>query len=122
MCDSCPGGPDSLKNHISSIESLAQMDTTATRIIKSHLQFSFLPPNLVSTGCKVRSLFSQNPSRRLLQVMYIARNPKDVIVSMYHLQRNSHGREFVGSFEEFFNYFLSDLSKSNTVRLPFFGF
>jgi hypothetical protein len=94
LCDSCPGGPDSLKNHISSIESLAQMDTTATRIIKSHLQFSFLPPNLVSTGCKV---------------MYIARNPKDVIVSMYHLQRNSHGREFVGSFEEFFNYFLSDL-------------
>jgi hypothetical protein len=43
-------------------------------------------------------------------------------VSMYHLQRNSHGREFVGSFEEFFNYFLSDLSKSNTVRLPFLDF
>ena len=46
------------------------------RLIKSHLPFEFLPPKLLDT-CKV---------------VYVARNPKDVAVSLYHHYINLPGQ------------------------------
>ena len=45
------------------------------RLIKSHLPFEFLPPKLLDT-CKV---------------VYVARNPKDVAISLYHHYLNLPG-------------------------------
>lgn len=43
------------------------------------------------------------------QVVYVARNPKDVAVSYYHLHRLMKNLDFKGNFEEFWNYFKNDL-------------
>lgn len=37
----------------------------------------------------------------LLQVVYVARNQKDVAVSFYHQQRLVKSAEYVGSFREY---------------------
>ncbi|XP_025837213.1 sulfotransferase 1C4 isoform X2 [Agrilus planipennis] len=64
------------------------------RFIKTHLPFSLLPPDLLRTGCKV---------------IYVARNPKDVAVSYYHLNRLFITQGFNGNFETFWNYFENNL-------------
>jgi len=70
-----------------------QLDALASpRVIKSHLPLYLLPPKLVDT-CKV---------------VYVARNPKDVIVSFYHHHRLIPLHDYHGDFEEFANYFLND--------------
>jgi len=74
-----------------------QLDALASpRVIKSHLPLYLLPPKLVDT-CKV---------------VYVARNPKDVIVSFYHHHRLIPLHDYHGDFEEFANYFLNDESKT----------
>ena len=61
------------------------------RVIKTHLSFDFLPSNL-SERCKI---------------IYVARNPKDTVVSFYHhLKRKS---DFLGNFKEFTKYFKEEL-------------
>ena len=50
--------------------------------------------------------------RWLIQVVYVARNPKDVIVSFYHHHRLIPLHDYHGDFEEFANYFLNDESKT----------
>ena len=59
------------------------------RVIKTHLPFEFLPPQLLDT-CKV---------------VYVSRNPKDCAVSFYHHNLNVRSHGYVGSFEEFLQYF-----------------
>jgi hypothetical protein len=41
------------------------------------------------------------------QVIYVARNPKDAVVSYYHHHRLWNG--YVGTFEDFFDAFLADV-------------
>ncbi|XP_022188003.2 LOW QUALITY PROTEIN: sulfotransferase 1C4 [Nilaparvata lugens] len=65
------------------------------RFIKTHLPFSLLPPNLLDSGCKV---------------IYVARNPKDVAVSFYHLNRLFKTQGFIGDFAKYWDYFERNLS------------
>lgn len=44
-----------------------------------------------------------------LQVVYVARNPKDVAVSFYHLSRLYRTIEFTGDFPQYWDYFEKDL-------------
>ena len=63
------------------------------RLIRPHMPFYLLDPNLLDT-CKV---------------VYVARNPKDVIVSYYHHHRlfpNVHG--YLGTLEQFAQNFIND--------------
>ncbi|XP_043273832.1 sulfotransferase 4A1-like [Venturia canescens] len=64
------------------------------RFIKSHFPLSLLP-GILDTGCKI---------------IYVARNPKDVAVSWYHLNRAISTQGYEGNFEEFWNYFRNDLT------------
>lgn len=65
------------------------------RVIKTHLPFSLLPPSVLE---------------KRSNVIYITRNPKDVAVSWYHLNRyvNNHG--YVNDFAQFWDYFERGLS------------
>ncbi|CAA9998126.1 unnamed protein product [Nesidiocoris tenuis] len=63
------------------------------RHVKTHLPFSLLPPKLLDT-CKV---------------FYVARNPKDVVVSYYHHNRHVKLHDYTGDFETYWNYFKNDL-------------
>ncbi|XP_018564737.1 estrogen sulfotransferase isoform X2 [Anoplophora glabripennis] len=69
-------------------------EMSGRRFIKTHLPFSLLPPNLLEVGCKV---------------IYIARNPKDVAVSFYHLNRSIRTQGYVGDFPRYWNYFENNL-------------
>ena len=61
------------------------------RIIKSHLPFELLPPNLLDTA----------------KVVYVCRNPKDTCVSYYHHIDNMLKLmyQFKGSFDQFTDCF-----------------
>ncbi|KAK3884511.1 hypothetical protein Pcinc_011228 [Petrolisthes cinctipes] len=60
------------------------------RIIKTHLPFTHLPPNLLET-CKV---------------IYMSRDPRDVCVSYYHFCRLIATYQFEGSFNDFVQSFI----------------
>nr|CAH0099007.1 unnamed protein product [Daphnia galeata] len=62
------------------------------RVIKSHLPFYLLNPKLLDT-CKV---------------VYIARNPKDVIVSYFYHHKLIEFHNFTGDVEKFAQYFMDD--------------
>jgi len=60
------------------------------RTIKTHLPFSLLAPSLLDTA----------------KVVYVVRNPKDVVVSMCHHQRIIKNVGFKGTFEDYIQLFL----------------
>ena len=60
------------------------------RVIKSHLPFEMLPPNLLDT-CKV---------------IFVSRNPKDCCVSYYHHYGNFPGYAWNGNFQDFAKMFI----------------
>lgn len=62
------------------------------RTIKSHLPLSLLPQDMTKTS----------------KVVYVARNPKDVVVSFHHHCRMFKNHNYVGSFEDFVQYFVND--------------
>ncbi|XP_026277572.1 sulfotransferase 1C4 isoform X1 [Frankliniella occidentalis] len=64
------------------------------RFIKTHLPFTLLPRNLLNSGAKV---------------IYLARNPKDVAVSFFHMNRLILTQGYTGDFETYWNYFQNDL-------------
>lgn len=82
------------------------------RFIKTHLPFSLMPLSVMNERAKV---------------VYVARNPKDVIVSYYHLSRLYRTTGYVNDFEQFWNYFENDLGKISfnyycIIIISFFGF
>ena len=87
-----------LKTMSNSIETAQNMKSP--RVIKSHLPFEMLPPNLLDT-CKV---------------IFVSRNPKDTCVSFYHHAKNieesntMENGEFNGTFADFAETFLSRFS------------
>lgn len=86
------------------------------RFIKSHFPFSMLP-GLLDVGCKVITLkkmeefISKSFVTLFSQVVYVARNPKDVATSFYHLNRSIKTQGYIGDFTTFWNYFENNLSK-----------
>ncbi|XP_076232704.1 sulfotransferase 1E1 [Calliopsis andreniformis] len=73
-------------------EVLAKMQSP--RFIKSHFPFSLLP-GILETGCKI---------------VYVARNPKDVAVSWYYLNKAIKTQGYTGDFETFWYYFQNNLT------------
>lgn len=67
------------------------------RFIKTHLPFSLMPPSVMNKQAKV---------------IYVARNPKDVMVSYYYLSRSFRTTGYVNDFERFCEYFENDLGKN----------
>ncbi|KAG5673429.1 hypothetical protein PVAND_003477 [Polypedilum vanderplanki] len=82
------------------IETLAQpgykffTEMKQQRFIKTHLPFKLLPKSIAEKRAKV---------------VYVARNPKDVVVSYYHLNKLYRTQGYVNDFQTFFKYFINDL-------------
>lgn len=51
------------------------------------------------------------PSRRPPQVIYMARNPKDLVVSYYQFHRSLRTMSYRGTFQEFCRRFMNDKRK-----------
>ncbi|KAK7081669.1 Sulfotransferase 4A1 [Halocaridina rubra] len=62
------------------------------RTIKTHLPISLFAPSLLDTA----------------KVIYVVRNPKDVLVSYYHHVQLFIAMSYVGTLDKFVEYFLND--------------
>ncbi|KAG4068854.1 hypothetical protein HA402_005002 [Bradysia odoriphaga] len=70
---------------------LAEM--TSQRLIKTHFPIKLMPHDVLAKGCKI---------------VYVARCPRDVLVSLFHFSKVA-GYSYVGNFEEFVDFFMKDL-------------
>ncbi|CAL8405381.1 unnamed protein product [Arctogadus glacialis] len=68
-------------------------ELTSPRLIKSHLPYRFLPAAMHSGEAKV---------------IYMARNPKDLVVSYYQFHRSLRTMSYRGTFQEFCRRFMND--------------
>ncbi|XP_068615721.1 sulfotransferase 4A1 [Brachionichthys hirsutus] len=68
-------------------------ELTSPRLIKSHLPYRFLPAALHNGEAKV---------------VYMARNPKDLVVSYYQFHRSLRTMSYRGTFQEFCRRFMND--------------
>ncbi|XP_078000468.1 sulfotransferase 4A1-like [Glandiceps talaboti] len=68
-------------------------DMKSPRLIKSHLPVKLLPIGVRQNQCKV---------------IYVARNPKDVMCSFYDFHRMVRMVNYKGTFNQFFNRFLNN--------------
>ncbi|XP_063609965.1 sulfotransferase 1C4-like [Penaeus indicus] len=66
--------------------------TPDPRTLKTHLPFSLFAPSLLEK----------------VKVVYVARNPKDTVLSYLHHHKLFRAQSFVGSLETFVDYFLED--------------
>jgi hypothetical protein len=73
---------------------IAALPHDEQRFIKTHLPFKLLPPSVMEQRAKV---------------VYIARHPRDVVVSYFHLNKLYRPLGFVNDFESFCEYFMNDL-------------
>jgi sulfotransferase len=69
---------------------------TSRRFIKTHLPLCLLPPSVFQVNAKI---------------VYVARNPLDVVVSYYHLNKLWKTQGYQRDFEQFYNYFERNLSE-----------
>ncbi|KAJ8722503.1 hypothetical protein PYW07_003683 [Mythimna separata] len=77
---------------------LSQADSP--RFVYTHLPISLLPPSLLDTA----------------KVVYVARDPRDVVVSFYHMNRLHKLLGYHGDFKTFWNFFIS----SSIYWTPYF--
>ena len=77
-----------MKAMIETVDYTANMKSP--RVIKTHLPFEMLPPNLLDT-CKV---------------IFVSRNPKDCCVSFYHHHGNFPEYQWKGDFQDFAKLFI----------------
>ncbi|XP_046448153.1 sulfotransferase 1 family member D1-like isoform X7 [Daphnia pulex] len=73
-----------------SVEKLEQMPSP--RVLQSHLPFQLLPTRLLNTA----------------KVIYVARNPKDAIVSFFYFHKLVKLCYFSGEMEQFVDYFINN--------------
>ncbi|KPJ06275.1 Sulfotransferase 1C4 [Papilio machaon] len=87
--------PDNLKTlqlmRTPGSEQVAKMPSP--RFIRTHLPLSLLPPTLLDST----------------KVVYVARDPRDVAVSFYHLSREFKSYNFNGGFKTYWSLFVRDL-------------
>ncbi|XP_063378526.1 luciferin sulfotransferase-like [Cydia fagiglandana] len=84
--------PEVLKEAMSYVLSYDQVVAAPSpRFIKTHLPFSLLPTNLLDTA----------------KVVYVARDPRDVVVSYYH--HNKLLLNYTEDFKSYWNLFINDL-------------
>ncbi|XP_062130088.1 sulfotransferase 1C4 [Drosophila sulfurigaster albostrigata] len=76
-------------------ETLDELPSNQRRFIKTHFPFSLMPPSVLEKKCKI---------------IYVARNPKDVAVSYYHLNRLFRTQGYTGDFERYWRYFQQGLN------------
>jgi len=62
------------------------------RFIKSHLPLSLLPPDLMEVA----------------KVVYVVRNPKDVLISFYHHHKLINGHGYIGDLPSFAKRFINN--------------
>ncbi|XP_029792926.1 sulfotransferase 1C4 isoform X1 [Suricata suricatta] len=74
----------------SGLEQAEQMPSPRT--LKTHLPIQMLPPSFLEKNCKI---------------IYVARNPKDNMVSYYHFQKMNKALPDPGTWEEYFETFLA---------------
>lgn len=79
-----------LENRSKSFDQFDEMPSP--RIFKTHLPAFLLPKDIWSTKCKI---------------IYIARNPKDAIVSLYYMARNNFA-QYTGSLENMCEMLMKD--------------
>uniref|UniRef100_H3BCG6 Sulfotransferase n=1 Tax=Latimeria chalumnae TaxID=7897 RepID=H3BCG6_LATCH len=72
---------------------LVKQELTSSRLIKSHLPYRFLPTDLHDGESKV---------------IYMARNPKDLVVSYYQFHRSLRTMSYRGTFQDFCRRFMND--------------
>lgn len=53
-----------------------------------------------------------------LQVIYMARNPKDLVVSYYQFHRSLRTMSYRGTFQEFCRRFMNDKRESASMEVP----
>ncbi|KAM4834009.1 sulfotransferase 2B1-like [Thomomys bottae] len=70
---------------------LSQLDPARPRLLTTHLHATALAPALMKSKARV---------------VYVARNPKDVLVSFYHFHRVANFLPDPGSFDDFLDEFL----------------
>ncbi|XP_059360916.1 sulfotransferase 4A1-like [Carassius carassius] len=68
-------------------------ELTSPRLIKSHLPYRFMPTAMHNGEGKV---------------IYMARNPKDLVVSYYQFHRSLRTMSYRGTFQEFCRRFMND--------------
>ncbi|XP_042191225.1 sulfotransferase 4A1 [Callorhinchus milii] len=68
-------------------------ELTSPRLIKSHLPYRFLPTDLHNGESKV---------------IYMARNPKDLVVSYYQFHRSLRTMSYRGTFQDFCRRFMNE--------------
>lgn len=74
-------------------KSLTSLNCPTARCIKSHLPYSLLPQSIKDRNCKI---------------IYVTRNPKDVLISSYFFNRMMKFLDYKGSLKEYFEKFLND--------------
>lgn len=72
------------------------------RLMKTHLPAHLVPKNIWTVKPKI---------------IHVYRNPKDVVISMYHMYKNHSSIRYPGTVEDFLDIFLND----HVVYAPFFG-
>ncbi|CAG4988474.1 unnamed protein product [Parnassius apollo] len=63
------------------------------RFIKTHIPMSLLPPHILD----------------IAKVVYVARDPRDVAVSCFHMNRLFNLIQFVGDFKTYWNFFIRNM-------------
>lgn len=92
--DRASGQENQIKSALKMLE-----DQPSPRIIKSHLPVHLLP----------KQIWSVHP-----KIIYVARNPKDVAVSMFHFRKSC--KVFSGTIDEFGEIFMNDFVISAPIH------
>lgn len=102
-------------------ETLGELPRDRRRFIKTHFPFSLMPPSVLENKCKASDSLNKKQSHFLhtipFQIIYVARNPKDVAVSYYHLNRLFRTQGYIGDFERYWRYFQQGLSMLTAITI-----